>query len=353
MRRSTRFCATGALAANRSRHARCRITSPRSTPWRPIPCWSWSRRATRACAPSCCAPSPSRRIKALAPEIETLTHALIDAFPEDDFDLLDAFCRPDPRHRHRTAFLGVPETMAPRTCCAGRTRMVMMYQAGRSRAQEEDGRRRHDRVRGLHARLYRPPPVRAARPTLISALIAAEEAGRQAVHRRDDHHLHPAPERRPRGDGAHAGQRGKTGARDRHAARCGRGPPFVEEVAALRPAAASVSPAGPTRMWRFTATGSGVATRWGSCCIGRARRGRLMRRPSVSSPTGPTGPRTSPSGRGFISASARRSPGWRCRSRCRGCSRAARSLSLTEAPRYADIYHFHGLEALPVRAGRS
>ena len=34
-------------------------------------------------------------------------------------------------------------------------------------------------------------------------------------------------------------------------------------------------------------------------------------------------------------------------------SRRCPELSLTEAPRYADIYHFHGLEALPVRAGRS
>jgi cytochrome P450 len=38
----------------------------------------------------------NRRIKALAPEIAALTGALIDAFPEADFDLLDAFCRPIP-----------------------------------------------------------------------------------------------------------------------------------------------------------------------------------------------------------------------------------------------------------------
>jgi cytochrome P450 len=38
-----------------------------------------------------------------------------------------------------------------------------------------------------------------------------------------------------------------------------------------------------------------------------------------SCPTGRTGPRTSPSGRGCISASARRWRGWRCRSPCRSC----------------------------------
>jgi hypothetical protein len=42
--------------------------------------------------------------------------------------------------------------------------------------------------------------------------------------------------------------------------------------------------------------------------------------PGPSAPTAPTVPRTSPSGRGCISASARRWRGWRCRSPCRSCS---------------------------------
>jgi cytochrome P450 len=38
----------------------------------------------------------NRRIKALAPGDRGADHALIDAFPGGDFDLLDAFCRPIP-----------------------------------------------------------------------------------------------------------------------------------------------------------------------------------------------------------------------------------------------------------------
>jgi len=77
----------------------------------------------------------SRRIKALAPEIEALCHQLIDAFPQDaPFDLLAAYCTPIPV-RIICRLLGVPEEMTPELL-AWSSAMVAMYQARRSREIE-------------------------------------------------------------------------------------------------------------------------------------------------------------------------------------------------------------------------
>ncbi|UWQ16374.1 cytochrome P450 [Jannaschia sp. M317] len=76
----------------------------------------------------------SRRIAALAPEIDALSHALIDAFPAGDFDLLDAFARPLPV-RVIARLLGVPETDAP-DLLRWSNAMVGMYQARRTLADE-------------------------------------------------------------------------------------------------------------------------------------------------------------------------------------------------------------------------
>lgn len=76
----------------------------------------------------------SRRISALGPQIETLAHELIDAFPAGEFDLLDAFARPLPV-RVIARLLGVPESDAPRLLDWSNA-MVGMYQAGRSHASE-------------------------------------------------------------------------------------------------------------------------------------------------------------------------------------------------------------------------
>jgi cytochrome P450 len=116
----------------------------------------------------------NRRIKALAPEIEALTAELIDAFPEADFDLLEAFCRPIPVIVI-ARLLGVPETMAP-DLLRWSNAMVMMYQAGRTRAQEDEAVGATiefvDFMRGYIDRRRSDP-----RDDLISALIAAEEDG--------------------------------------------------------------------------------------------------------------------------------------------------------------------------------
>jgi cytochrome P450 len=77
----------------------------------------------------------SRRIAALEPEIEQLCHDLIDAFPRDDFDLLDAYARTVPVIII-ARLLGVPETRAD-DLLRWSNDMVAMYVAERSRATED------------------------------------------------------------------------------------------------------------------------------------------------------------------------------------------------------------------------
>ena len=78
----------------------------------------------------------SRQIKALAPDIERITNALLDALPsEAPFDLIPLFCTQLPV-RIIARLLGVPEAMAP-DLLHWSSAMVAMYQAGRSRAVEE------------------------------------------------------------------------------------------------------------------------------------------------------------------------------------------------------------------------
>lgn len=116
----------------------------------------------------------TRRIKALAPEIAALTDDLIDAFPDTSFDLLDAFCRPIPVIVI-ARLLGVPEDMAP-DLLRWSNAMVMMYQAGRTRADEDAAVAATEDfvafMRDYVARRRASP-----RDDLISHLIAAEEDG--------------------------------------------------------------------------------------------------------------------------------------------------------------------------------
>ena len=73
-------------------------------------------------------------------------------------------------------------------------------------------------------------------------------------------------------------------------------------------------------------------------------------------PVAPAASATSPSAPASISASARRSRGWRCRWRCRFSSSGLPKLRLAAPPHYRNSWHFHGLEALQVgmvnRTGR-
>jgi unspecific monooxygenase len=116
----------------------------------------------------------ARRIGALAPEITQLTHDLIDAAPEGDFDLLKHFGQRLPVIVI-ARLLGVPETMSD-DLLRWSNAMVAMYVAGPTRATE---------VRAATAAADFADCLRAyvaerrTRPAddLITHLIAAEAEG--------------------------------------------------------------------------------------------------------------------------------------------------------------------------------
>ncbi|PTX56521.1 cytochrome P450 [Litoreibacter ponti] len=116
----------------------------------------------------------SRRIKELAPEIEALSHRLIDAFPDGPFNLLDHYARHLPVIII-ARLLGVPEDKAPQLLTWSNA-MVRMYMAGRSRADEDAAAR----VAGEFS-TYLATYIDARRADLaddlITHLIAAEEDG--------------------------------------------------------------------------------------------------------------------------------------------------------------------------------
>ena len=116
----------------------------------------------------------SRRIAGLHSGIETLCHELIDGFPEGRFDLLDAYARPLPV-TVIARLLGVPEEMGPQLLRWSND-MVRMYMAGRSRADEDAAVSATEAfvafMRDYVARRRKDP-----RDDLITSLIAAEEDG--------------------------------------------------------------------------------------------------------------------------------------------------------------------------------
>ncbi len=116
----------------------------------------------------------SRRIAALAPEIAALSHGLIDRFPKDDFDLMPAFARLIPVIVI-ARLLGVPESMAE-DLLGWSNAMVGMYQARRTRAMEDAAARAASEFAAF-LRSY--VEDRRARPAddLITHLIAAEADG--------------------------------------------------------------------------------------------------------------------------------------------------------------------------------
>ncbi len=115
-----------------------------------------------------------RRIKALAPEIAQLCQDLIARFPDGPLDLLDAYCRPIPVIII-ARLLGVPETMAD-DLLRWSNAMVMMYQARRTRA-EEDAAVAATEEFVTFLRDYVDRRRNDPRDDLISHLIAAEQDG--------------------------------------------------------------------------------------------------------------------------------------------------------------------------------
>ena len=116
----------------------------------------------------------TRRIAGLAPEIDALAHQLIDGFPESDFDIIDAFAKPIPVIII-CRLLGVPEEHADELLSWSNA-MVAMYQARRTRQIEDDAvaatRAFRDFVTDYIARKRKAPA-----DDLLSQLIAAEEQG--------------------------------------------------------------------------------------------------------------------------------------------------------------------------------
>ncbi len=116
----------------------------------------------------------SRRIAALAPEIAALSHQLIDALPAGEFDLLGQFAQKLPVIII-ARLLGVPEDRAD-DLLAWSNAMVGMYQARRTRATEDAAVAATEAfvafLRG-HVENRRTSPA----DDLITHLIAAEAEG--------------------------------------------------------------------------------------------------------------------------------------------------------------------------------
>ncbi|MEP5153615.1 cytochrome P450 [Planktotalea sp.] len=117
----------------------------------------------------------SRRIKELGPEIATLCDDLLGALPKDaPFDLIEAYATPIPIIVI-CRLLGVPEAMAPQLL-GWSNDMVAMYQARRDRALEDRAVRASiefsDFLRS-YVREKRSNPA----DDLITQLITAEEDG--------------------------------------------------------------------------------------------------------------------------------------------------------------------------------
>lgn len=116
----------------------------------------------------------SRRVAAMAPGIEALCDQLIDAFPDSPFDLLTQFAQPLPVIVI-ARLLGVPEDRAD-ALLAWSNAMVRMYMAGRTRADEDAAvEATRDFVTFLES--YIAERRHDPRDDLISELIAAEEDG--------------------------------------------------------------------------------------------------------------------------------------------------------------------------------
>lgn len=120
----------------------------------------------------------SRRIKALGPEIADLSHrlidSLIDSLPDGETDLLPAFCQPLPIIVI-CRLLGVPETHAPQLL-AWSNAMVSMYQARRDRTIEEAAAQAAQEFSDFLTG-YIDSRRHKAGDDLITHLIAAEQDG--------------------------------------------------------------------------------------------------------------------------------------------------------------------------------
>jgi len=121
----------------------------------------------------------SRQIAGLEPQIEALTHELIDRLPEGEFDLLTEFCQPLPVIVI-CRLLGVPEDMAQQLLDWSND-MVAMYQARRDRAIEDAAAKAATEFSEFLTR-YIDERRKDPRDDLITRLIQAEEDGEKLSH---------------------------------------------------------------------------------------------------------------------------------------------------------------------------
>ncbi|SNX69306.1 unspecific monooxygenase [Cereibacter ovatus] len=116
----------------------------------------------------------ARRIAAMAPEIATLAHRLIDDLPDPETDLIPGFCQRLPITLI-ARLIGIPESLAPELL-RWSSAMVAMYQTGRSRAVEERAATAaaiFTEFLNLHIKARRTRPA----DDLLTHLIAAESDG--------------------------------------------------------------------------------------------------------------------------------------------------------------------------------
>ena len=116
----------------------------------------------------------SRAIGALTTDIEALCHQLIDAFPDQPFDLLQAYCTQIPVITI-CRLLGVPEDLAPKLLVWSHD-MVAMYQAFRTLDTEHQAAQAAQEFSAF-LRDYVESRKSDPRDDLITRLISAEEEG--------------------------------------------------------------------------------------------------------------------------------------------------------------------------------
>ena len=116
----------------------------------------------------------SRTIANLAPDIRALCHEMIDAFPREPFDLLTAYAQPVPV-RIIAKLLGVPEDQSD-NLLKWSNAMVAMYQAKRTPQIETEAIAATNAFSAF-IRDYIAIKRKSPSDDLISTLIAANEAG--------------------------------------------------------------------------------------------------------------------------------------------------------------------------------
>jgi cytochrome P450 len=286
----------------------------------------------------------SRRIQTLAPEIAALARDLAQGLPEGEIDLLDAFCRPIPVIII-ARLLGVPEAMAP-DLLRWSNAMVQMYQACRTRNEEDAAATAAEEFAGFlrgHVEDRRADP----RDDLITQLIEAEQAGEKlttdelittcilllnAGHEATVHSL---------GNGIKLCL--ETGARP--------GPdaaPLVEEILRYDP---------PLHLFTRTAyedvTLFGHAFRRGDqvglLLASAGRDATVYADAETFRPDRATGPANLAFGAGLHFCVGAPLARLELQTAMAVLFEIHPKLRLTAPARYANIYHFHGLERLPVR----